>query len=201
MSACGSAWASRSSERPGGRRASVESFHRNRGYTSGAGCTITGVMSSRAFATEAALPPWPAFPQAARKAVKMWKKEKLANCGHCLFSELAFAPCASLECRLRRARSASRSKPNLRAVREGRKAKAKGQQERWTKAKPARRNSWSDAEGVRPRSGPVEGAWGNRELSPAELGKPESRLPGGSPAEFAKRESRLLCPLAGTTAP
>src|SRR5437870_6746458 len=54
------------------------------------------------------------------------------------------APCASLECRLRRARSASRSKPNLRAVREGRKAKAKGQQERWTKAKPARRNLWSD---------------------------------------------------------
>src|ERR687887_1710028 len=49
-------------------------------------------------------------------------------------------PYASLECRLRRARSASRSKPNLRAVREGRKAKAKGQQERWTKAKPARRN-------------------------------------------------------------
>src|SRR5205085_12669249 len=49
------------------------------------------------------------------------------------------APCASLECRLRRARSASRSKPNLRAVREGRKAKAEGQQERWTKAKPARR--------------------------------------------------------------
>ena len=41
--------------------------------------------------------------------------------------------------RLRRARSASRSKPNLKAVREGRKAKAKGQQERWTKAKPARR--------------------------------------------------------------
>src|SRR5439155_8210539 len=76
------------------------------------------------------------------------------------------APCASLECRLRRARSASRSKPNLRAVREGRKAKAKGQQERWTKAKPARRNSGptpkvsvrhrrcpSDAAGV----GPVEG--------------------------------------------
>src|SRR2546423_119009 len=37
------------------------------------------------------------------------------------------APCASLECRLRRARSASRSKPNLKAVREGRKAKAEGQ--------------------------------------------------------------------------
>src|SRR5919199_4511067 len=60
-------------------------------------------------------------------------------------SQACTAPCASLECRLRRARSASRSKPNLRAVREGRKAKAKGQQGRWTKAKPARRNLWSDS--------------------------------------------------------
>jgi hypothetical protein len=28
---------------------------------------------------------------------------------------------------------------------------------------------WSDAEGVRPRSGPVEGVWGNRAVSPAGL--------------------------------
>jgi hypothetical protein len=26
---------------------------------------------------------------------------------------------------------------------------------------------WSDTEGVCPRSGPVEGVWGNREVSPA----------------------------------
>src|SRR5204863_1000135 len=40
---------------------------------------------------------------------------------------------------LRRARSASRSKPNRKAVRRGRKARAESRSERWTKAQPTRR--------------------------------------------------------------
>src|SRR5437588_11801508 len=85
------------------------------------------------------------------------------------------APCASLECRLRRARSASRSKPNLRAVREGRKAKAKGQQERWTKAKPARRNS-GPRRSLRPRKRTGGRGLGEPgEVPPADLGKARIR--------------------------
>src|SRR5947208_9475477 len=69
----------------------------------------------------------------------MLETEKTANCGHGVLRPPCNTPLHLVACCLRRARSASRSKPSPKAVRGRRKTEAESQRKRWTKAKPARR--------------------------------------------------------------
>src|SRR5437868_10863340 len=73
----------------------------------------------------------PGFPQAARSAVEMWKIEFSANCGLDVFRGPCTTPVQPLDSHLRRARSPSRSKPNLRTV-PGREKSARAVDERET---------------------------------------------------------------------
>ena len=77
----------------------------------------------------------------------------------------------TLVCCLRRARSASRSKPSPRAVPgRGRSAEAVDESETGSA------NFFGPARSACPRSGPVEGVWGTREVPPATTAVPGTAL-------------------------
>jgi hypothetical protein len=92
--------------------------------------------------------------------VRCWKKKSAQFAHSTLFGPLTRSPYA-LVCCLRRARSASRTKPVPKAV-PGRGRSA----ELVDGSETGSANFFGPARSARPRSGPVEGVWGNREVPP-----------------------------------
>src|SRR6266511_663933 len=100
----------------------------------------------------------------------------------------------TLVCCLRRARSASRSKPSPRAVPgRGRSAEAVDESETGSA------NFFGPARSACPRSGPVEGVWGTREGPPATTAVPRHRVTSGRGAPTASpyRSRRDVLHLGG----
>src|SRR2546426_6933692 len=92
---------------------------------------------------------------------KCWKK-KTSQIAATTFSDPLHHLLDTLDCQLRRAQSASRSKPSPKAV-AGRRKSAEAVDESETGSA----NFFGPTRSVCPRSGPVEGVWGNREVPPA----------------------------------